>query len=127
MATPSQVAQATGFHVTADGAGIPAGRLLAMLGTGHVDGALKAALDPVADTDTVDVDGRVFRWSGQGVVLDHGVVLPMSHAERNAVAAAVVGLLPRLVSQHQALVAELEVLGAADLAAILPFTALVGP
>lgn len=121
MATPSQVAPATGFHVTADGAGIPASRLLAMVRTGHVEGALKAALDPVTDTDTVDVDGRVFRWTG-----NHGVPIVLSQNEREAVAAAVAGLLPRLVSQHQALVAELELLGADDLAAIPSFTATVG-
>jgi hypothetical protein len=118
MATPSQVAPATGFRVTADGAGIPAGRLLQMLRTGQADAALTAALDPVTATDTVDVDGRCFCWTG-----DRGVGLDMSLAERQVVAAAVAGLLPRLVSQHQAQVAELELLGADDLAAIPSFTA----
>ena len=55
LATPSRVAPATGFRVTADGAGIPAGRLLQMLRTGQADAALNAALDPVTDGDTVDV------------------------------------------------------------------------
>ena len=111
----------TGFRITPEGAGIPAGRLRQMLRSGKAEGDLKAALDSVADTDTIDVDGRVFRWTG-----DHGVPIALSRNEREAVAAAVAGLLPRLVSQHQALVAELEVLSADDLAAAPVFSAPVG-
>ena len=44
--------------------------------------------------------------------------LPMSLAQRSAVAAAVSALLPRLAEQHRALVAELELLGAKDIDAV---------
>jgi len=121
LANLEHVPPPTGFHITVDGAGIPAGRLREMLRSGKAEGDLKAALDSVADTDTVDVDGRVFRWTG-----NHGVPIALSRSEREAVAAAVAGLLPRLVQQHQALVAELELLGADDLAAVPLFTASVG-